>query len=131
MSVSQMIMARSQVQHTKYTVLLSVLMYFLLLRAFSFFFSFFLQPTTPRCLVLASRHHSSAFSDCLHADGCRDYARHFRFCTTDRSVFVFFDCVCNCMSVWVILEGDNPVYSQQISSKVSHVFQVSISPVPW
>ncbi|TMS11199.1 Neuronal acetylcholine receptor subunit alpha-7, partial [Larimichthys crocea] len=31
-------------------------------------------------------HHGAAFSDCLHADGCRDYARHFRFCTPYRSV---------------------------------------------
>lgn len=45
-----MIMARSQVQHTKYTVLLSLLMYFLLLRAFSFFFSFFCNPRLPGVL---------------------------------------------------------------------------------
>lgn len=49
-SVIQMIMARSQVQHTKYTVLLSLLMYFLLLRAFSFFFSFFCNPRLPGVL---------------------------------------------------------------------------------
>lgn len=45
-----MIMARSQVQHTKYTLLLSLLMYFLLLRAFSFFFSFFCNPRLPGVL---------------------------------------------------------------------------------
>lgn len=83
-SERQMIVARSQVQHTKYTVPLSV----------SSSLLFTLQPTTPSCLMSASRHHGSAFSDCLHADGCGDYARHFRFCSPDRSVsFYPWTCV--------------------------------------
>lgn len=85
----------------------------LLLKIFS---SFPLQPTTPWCLVSASRHHGSAFSDCLHVDGCRDYARHFRFCTTDRSVSF---CLCRCvylfLSVGVVdLGGSDNVNHIQI-----------------
>lgn len=126
-----MIMARSQVQHTKYTVLLSVLMYFLLLRAFSFFFSLFCNPRLPDVLcwppgitvllsltvfMLMVAEIMPATSDSVPLIG---------------QGFFFFDCMCICMSVLEILRGDNPVYSQQISSKVSHVFQVSISPAPW
>lgn len=58
-------------------------MYFCLLRILS---SFFFATHGSLASWSASRHHGSAFSDCLHADGCRDYARYFRFCTTDRSV---------------------------------------------
>lgn len=86
-SERQITVARRHVQPTKHTVPLSVLMYFLLPSFFP------LQPTSPRCPVSASRHHGSAFSDCLHADGCRDYACHFRFCSPDRSVSF---CLCTC-----------------------------------
>lgn len=52
-----------------------------------FFPSFVLEKTfLSRRLVSASRHHGSAVTNCLHADGCRDYARNFWFCPSDWSV---------------------------------------------
>lgn len=89
-SERKMVVVKSQVQHTNtYTVPPRILNYFHLL---SILLLFSLQPTTPSRVGSASRHHRSAFSDCLHADGCRDYARHFWFCSTDWSV-VFFLCI--------------------------------------
>lgn len=40
----------------------------------------------PWCPAPASRHHGSALSDCLHADGCGDYACHLRLRSPDRLV---------------------------------------------
>lgn len=71
----------------------NVLVYFLLLWIL---FSLSLHPTSPWCPVCACRHHSSAFSHCLHADGCRDYACHFRLCAPYWSVSC---CVCTCLTV--------------------------------
>lgn len=51
---------------------------------------------TPLCSLSASRHHSSAFSDCLHAHGCGDYACHFRFGSTYWSVCCFL-CMYMCV----------------------------------
>lgn len=68
---------------------------FLLLRIFS---CLSLQPITFWYFVSTPRHHGSAFSDCLHADGCRDYARHFRFCSLDRSVSF---CLCTYVYLFV------------------------------
>lgn len=75
-----------QVQPISSAVKLSVFVFFLLPLSFP------PQPTSPWCPVSASRHHGSAFSDSLYADGCRDYACHFRLCSPDRSVF--FPSVC-------------------------------------
>ena len=82
-----MIVARSHQNTTPNP--LSLLMYFLL-------FFFLCNPLVPRCPVPACRHHGSALSDRLHANGCGDYARHFRFCAPDRSVFF-------CVFVWGFL----------------------------
>ena len=82
----------SRAKCSTFTVLLSVLMHLAL------------QPTSPWRLVSACRHHGSAISDCLHADGCRDYACHFRFCSTDRWVS-FWHSACMYLLNWLLQGG--------------------------
>lgn len=67
-----------RLQPNSKAVALSVLLFFLLP------FSTISPP--PWCPSPASRHHGSALTDCLHADGCGDYACHFRLRSPDRWV---------------------------------------------
>lgn len=49
------------------------------------------------------RHHSSALSDGLHANGCRDYASHFRFGTTDWLVFLLLQMLVYLTFSWIVV----------------------------
>lgn len=67
-----------RLQLSSRAVALSVLLFFLL--------PFSIISPPPWCPSPASRHHGSALPDCLHADGCGDYACHFRLRSPHRWV---------------------------------------------